>query len=490
MVCPEFSNSEIKLKFSVQDTGIGIPAGKLKEIFKPFVQADSSTTRQYGGTGLGLSICQKLVQMMRGKLWVESEFGSGTTFNLSLSFSPGEAIQEPESVDPADFPTLSVVVLDDHPTTRQSLCENLNRWGFQSESFQRGHHALEHLQQLSRTQIQNTLILCDVQMLEFDGFRFVEQLREIDRLKDLAIVILTSGLEQGELARFDNAIAQATLRKPFKPSELLDVVLTLASREGASTRQLSLSPELKPMPACRILLVEDGVANQKLISALLGKWGHSVVLATNGREALDRFRPEEFDLILMDIQMPEMDGWEATRRIRELEKTSGTQIPIIAMTAHARDSDREKCLQMGMNGYLSKPIRRQHLMEQLAQWATSATPSRPCRIDWSVARESNAHDEAILIEVARASATELQELSDKLQESLHQENSETSRRYIHTIKSIGRTFGASDLFEISRECEERAAESDLKALKKNLSCWWRRLSPSLGNSMIFYYRSE
>ncbi|MCH5377792.1 MAG: ATP-binding protein, partial [Planctomycetes bacterium] len=310
--------SQATLQFSVRDTGIGISADKLEHIFEPFEQADSSTTREFGGTGLGLAMSRMLVQAMQGDVWAESQLGEGTTFHFTVKLEPGSGPVKPEIAAPEELLRLLVIVVDDNATNRQLLCDTLSHWGIESRAAESAQQALAILDGLSADLLTRTLLLSDVQMPKTDGFQLVEQLRSAERYRDLRVVLLTSGSKRGDLRRCEELNVHAHLMKPVKQSELFDVIATTVTGSGRRQSEIvdACGAEQHTIPSQKILVVEDGAANQKLFCALLQKWNHNVTLATNGREAVAKSQTESFDLILMDIHMPVMDGWEATRVIR------------------------------------------------------------------------------------------------------------------------------------------------------------------------------
>src|SRR5713101_7762365 len=363
------------LHFTVSDTGIGIPPEKQKVIFDPFTQADSSTTRKYGGSGLGLTISTRLVRMMGGEVWVESEAGGGTRFHFTvrLRAADAKAIEVGTIAPPEMLRGVKVLVVDDNRTNRRILEGMLKRWEMKSRSVEGGEEALAQLSAAREAGEPYALILTDMHMPKMDGFALVERIRQRPELSTATIMMLTSAGHRGDAARCQELGVAAYLLKPIRQSELREAiarVLGAREQEGAIPliTRFSLHDAREPSSSLRVLLAEDNPVNQRLASRLLEKRGHSVVVAVNGREALAALEKESYDLVLMDIQMPEMDGYEATAAIREAERDSGRHQPVIALTAHAMKGDREKCLAAGMDGYLSKPIRPQELDEVLEEY--------------------------------------------------------------------------------------------------------------------------
>jgi len=353
----------ITLRFSVRDTGIGIPEDKRQKIFEAFSQADSSTTRKYGGTGLGLSISAQLVALMGGKLWVESEVGRGSTFCFTAQLGAGVAALPAKSIDVSQLAGVPVLVVDDNATNRRVLQDSLIRWKMAPIAVQNVAAALQVLHRAHESGVPLPLLLTDAHMPDVDGFGLVQTIRQNALFSSLKIVLLTSAGRPGDAARCQTLGIAAYLSKPFDRLELLQALCqVLAGRDQWEPGPLVTRHSIREQrQSFSILVAEDNAVNQKLILRLLEKRGHSVVLAKNGREALAELRKRAFDFILMDAQMPEMDGFEATRRIREQEKESGNHIPIIALTALAMKGDDERCFAAGMDGYLSKPVKPDEL---------------------------------------------------------------------------------------------------------------------------------
>ena len=356
-----------QLHFVVADTGIGIPKEKLDLIFRPFMQADTSTTRRYGGTGLGLSISNRLVAMMGGAMWVESEVGHGSEFHFTvwMQRTNAQAPAENSNVPPAILCGVKVLVVDDHQVNRRILEGLLKNWEMRPSSAESGEIALARLIEGQHAGEPYQLILADLHMPEMDGFELVRRIRERPELPPPVILMLTSAGHQGDTARCKELGVAAYLLKPIRQSELREAVArVLGTGEQKSAIPLSGRSSLedvgKPSISLRILVAEDNLVNQRLATRLLEKRGHFVTVAATGCEALAALEKSSFDLVLMDMQMPEMDGFEATAAIRKKEKP-GTHLPIVALTAHAMKGDREKCIAAGMDGYLAKPIRPEEL---------------------------------------------------------------------------------------------------------------------------------
>jgi two-component system, sensor histidine kinase and response regulator len=371
------SGDEAALHFSVTDTGIGIPLDKQRSIFEAFTQADSSTTRRFGGTGLGLAITSRLVNMMGGRIWVESEPGRGSAFHFTAAFSLQKIAQRrPEPVDLKMLPGLSALVVDDNHTNRRILEEALNGWHMKPVLADGAPQALEILEGARAQGITFPLALLDAQMPEMDGFALAKKIKEDPRFASTIVIMLTSAGLRGDAARCKELGVHAYLPKPIKQSELLQCIKqSLGWQDQAAERApLVTTHSLREgRSGLQILLAEDNAVNQMLAVRLLERRGHAVVVVGTGKAALEALARQAFDLILMDVQMPEMDGLEATVLIREGENETGKHIPIVAMTANAMVGDRERCLAAGMDGYVSKPIQIEELFEAIESAIPAST---------------------------------------------------------------------------------------------------------------------
>jgi signal transduction histidine kinase/CheY-like chemotaxis protein len=371
------SAEEVMLHFRVTDTGIGISPEKLQAIFEPFTQADGSTTRKYGGTGLGLTISARLVAIMGGQIWVESQVEKGSTFHFTLPFrvrqqSNSSLIRRRRSV--TDLSGLAVLIVDDNPTNRRILGEICTGWGMCPTVVDGGPAALAALRQAAASGRLFQLVLVDAMMPEMDGFMLTAEIKAASDLASATILMLSSADFQGDAARCRALGVDKYLLKPVKQSELLNAILiALESRpakdispsSSAVTQQPSSAKAGRAKSTLHVLLAEDNPVNQRLAVRLLEKRGHTVAVASTGKEALALLERQSFDLVLMDVQMPEMDGLEATASIRARERLVGGHQIIIAMTAHAMKGDRERCLEAGMDGYVTKPISADNLFRTI-----------------------------------------------------------------------------------------------------------------------------
>jgi len=380
--------SAIVLHVSVRDTGIGIPEEKHRLIFEPFTQADGSTTRKHGGTGLGLAIASQLVRLMGGQLWVESILGQGSTFHFTLQL----AVQRPASTTslPAEHVNvrdLPVLVVDDNGTNRRILHDMLTHWGMRPTTVESGEAALDILEHAEGGGQRFPLVLLDAHMPEMDGLTVAERIAQNPRLKGMTILMLSSGDQRDMEVRCRQLGITIYLRKPIARSELWEAMINALGRPEERDVPGDQAPhfnkacalqhhqEMTPRRQLRILLAEDNVVNQRLVVRLLEKHGHTVVVASTGREVLALLAQQPVDVVLMDVQMPEMDGLESTAVIREQERQRGGHLPIIALTAHAMKGDQERCLITGMDDYISKPINAQTLSAAISRVLKGLPPS-------------------------------------------------------------------------------------------------------------------
>jgi signal transduction histidine kinase/DNA-binding response OmpR family regulator len=370
------AGDELSLHFRVRDTGIGIPTEKHEAIFSAFAQADSSTTRKYGGTGLGLTISRSLVELMGGRMWVESGAGCGSTFHFTVQTRVGsKPLHDPAPL--ASLRDLPVLVVDDNSTNRQILHDLLTSWQMRPTTVDGGAAALGRLTNAAAEGIPFPLVLIDAHMPEVDGFRLAERIQHTPALTCATILMLSSADLSGEAARCRTLGVAAFLTKPLRQSRLRNTMLLALGR--ATMRELPAhhrSPAQRASRPLRILLAEDNAVNQRLTVRILEKRGHTVVVALNGREVLAAYAEGPFDLVLMDVQMREIDGFEATAAIRQQERINGGNVPIVAMSAHAMPGDEARCLAAGMDGYISKPIDARQLFAAIDRLVPAAGVQR------------------------------------------------------------------------------------------------------------------
>jgi two-component system, sensor histidine kinase and response regulator len=370
---------EVELHFAVRDTGIGITQDKQSEIFQAFTQADGSITRQYGGTGLGLTISKRLVEMMGGRIWVESEPGHGSIFSFTVPAKVSAAQSRVATLADTRLKDVPALIVDDNPANLRILAKWLSNWGMMPVTAQSGPAAFELLESMAEPP---PLVLTDVHMPGMDCFRLIERIRSHSR--PATVVMVSPGSHGGDVARSREIQAEAFLVKPVRRSELLETLCRIMAKRPGNTDPVATRHDriqqsggmlhTRPLTGLHVLVAEDNIVNQKCAQSMLEKQGYSVVVVGNGREALAALERECFDLVLMDLQMPDMDGFEATSRIRARERSRGTRTPIIAVSAHARNSDRDKCLAAGMDTHVSKPIRRAELMDAIVSLSTVGKP--------------------------------------------------------------------------------------------------------------------
>lgn len=381
------TKDELHLHFTVRDTGIGIVHEKQAEIFKAFTQADNSTTRTFGGTGLGLSITTRLIEMMGGRIWVESQEGEGSAFHFVVRCRRAQVSGAPESnASPQILPLegLRVLIVDDNATNRLILKEMVQSWHMQPDVVENGRDALVAIRNSNRLGTPYRIVLLDVHMPEMDGFDVAERVRSELQLGDLPVMMLSSADGDSTVARCKELALSAYLVKPIKQSELLNAIVDVmqVSNEVADHHAaVRMKPDTdistplpKPSRTLRILLAEDNYVNQELMKRILEREGHRVIIANNGREALELSTTEDVDVILMDVQMPVMDGLAATAAIRSNELKTDERLPIIALTAHAMQGDRDKCLAAGMDSYATKPIQVAELFAVIAECVDDLSP--------------------------------------------------------------------------------------------------------------------
>ncbi|HXT72621.1 MAG TPA: response regulator [Candidatus Angelobacter sp.] len=469
---------EVELHFSVRDTGIGIPAEKRKLIFGAFTQADSSTTRKYGGTGLGLTISQALVKMMKGSISVESEPRKGSVFHFTARLKVPEAsFIPPAAAEPAALRGLRALVVDDNQTNRLILTELLSQWGMAPEQAASGSEALKLLAGESQGSAPFRLALIDADMPEMDGFALAELVKNTPEGSALNMFMLSSTMQSGDIARSHEAGLAGFLTKPVQPSELLDAILGVMSSTGnmaADAEDIQSVPQISNTgTGMRILLAEDNAVNRQLARLLLEKRGYTVIIAKNGIEALAAVEREEIDMVLMDVQMPEMDGLEAIRAIRSNEKISKRHLPIISLTAHVMKGDREKCIEAGADDYIPKPIQPANLFAAMERMHPSERDPEPDVAAPAVSDSFNAAllervqgDRELLAEIVQLFESGLPAILQGLRESIARKEAAEIARTAHMLKGSVGNFGRGSAFRALEEMERFAKENDMAQTAK------------------------
>jgi signal transduction histidine kinase/DNA-binding response OmpR family regulator len=463
------------LHFAVADTGIGIPPEKTGVIFEAFAQADESTCSRYGGTGLGLAISSKLVTMMGGRMWLESAVGHGSAFHFTLKLLRGkQPATAGVKLEAAVLREVAVLVVDDNSTNRQILNELLSHWGMRPTLAENGKRGIEILEQARVNGPAFPLILLDSHMPDMDGFTFAKRVKGDPRFKGSIIMMLTSGGQRGDGLRCRDLRISAYLVKPIQQTELLEAILTVLGHKPETSDQPptlvtrhSLREDRHPL---RILLAEDNPVNQMVAVRLLEKMGHTVTVAANGCDAVRIVEEQHFDLVLMDMQMPEMGGFEATRLIREKEDVTQKHTPVIAMTAHAMKGDREQCLAAGMDGYVAKPIRQPELLAEIERFTRSPeripqkppAPSGDDCIDWQTAWANLEGDRNLLSELALLFLDDLPQQIEAIHRSVDMRQAHDLERLAHRLKASVGNFAAKPAFEAAFHVEQIARRGDFE----------------------------
>ena len=472
------ADNNVHLHFAVRDTGLGIPPEKQVVIFEAFRQADSSMSRQYGGTGLGLAISSHLVELMNGRMWVESEPGKGSTFHFVAAFPLQEDVPTLPSAEPVSLRGLRVLVVDDNETNRLILVEMLKNWRMRPAAVDSGSAALAEMVRAAGAGEPFRLALLDGTMPQMDGFALAERIRETADFSETTLIMLSSAGSPESNAHCRRLGIERCLIKPVKQSDLLDAItesLSIAVADEA-TPAAAVSECPRSTTSLRILLAEDGLVNQKVAVSLLEQRGHNVTVANNGQEALAALEKGAFDVVLMDVQMPAMDGFEATGLIRQREKASGAHIPIVAMTAHAMKGDRERCLEAGMDGYIPKPIRAKDLYEAVegitaevrdSQAEGDAIENREETIDRNQVLELTGGSVETLREVVELFVVECPKLMERIHEAITNEDSTELQRAAHTLKGSVQVFGVKRAAAAALRLETMGRDGNLDGAEKS-----------------------
>jgi CheY-like chemotaxis protein len=464
------------LHFWVRDTGIGIPADRLAKLFQPFTQADVSTTRHYGGTGLGLTISKRLAELMGGKMWVDSVPNTGSTFHFTtwLEAAPQDAPSQIDAAQP-QLTGLRILIVDDNLTNCRILSLQTSKWGMLSRGANSARQALEWL----RAGEQFDLAILDMQMPDMDGLMLAAEIRKIPSMTMVPLVLLTSmGVRNDEMEFADAAFASC-LTKPIKPAQLREVLVRVVS--GAKpvkkpSGPVKLDPKLANRLPLRVLLCDDNIINQKVAVRLLQQMGYRADLAGNGVQALAALDKKPYDLVFMDVMMPEMDGLEATRQIRERQKDRASHpnykspIIIVAMTANAMQGDRDKCLAAGMDDYLAKPVRLEDFRSVIERWGSSAgmtdqgdaeSVSAPAETVTEVVAPPQASAEDAPVDMER-----LTELTDGNQDNLRELVELYIKQTSGQMEQLEAAVRANDVAEVRRVAHSCAGASSTCGIRK------------------------
>jgi len=479
------TENDAVLHFSITDTGIGIAEERQKAVFDAFTQADNSMTRRFGGTGLGLTISSSLVRMMGGRIWVESVEGKGSTFHftasLGLGKTPATKLSFPASMD---LRNLRVLVVDDNATNRRILDEMLMGWQMKPMLVTGGREALVALKLATGAGAPFPLVLTDLQMPEMDGFALAERIQENPDLAGATIMMLTSAGTRGDAARCRELGISGYLTKPVIQSDLLDAVKTALAK-----RPREIEPPVlvtrhslrETRRILRVLVAEDNAVNQTLAVRLLEKRGHTVVVANNGREALavlEKAGFTGFDVVLMDVQMPEMDGFEATAAIREKEKTGGHHLPIIALTAHAMKGDEERCRAAGMDAYVSKPILPDQLFRVIEDLlnpsgepavSAAAHPFPAEKLDAMSVMNRVDGDLDFLKTLIETFWDECPRMMADLRNAVDHQSAAALSNAAHALKGAVANFGETSVLQAAAELEARGRRGSLEGAEELLS---------------------
>jgi signal transduction histidine kinase/HPt (histidine-containing phosphotransfer) domain-containing protein len=476
----EKDSHSVALHFSVSDTGIGITPAKLSRLFKPFMQADVSTAKLYGGTGLGLAISKRLVELMGGKMWAESVPGQGSTFHFTANFladpQPAREIRQPKLAD------LRILIVEDNASSRRAISAQTAKWGMISETAESPQEAIE----LIRRGKQFDLAILDLELPGMDGIALAGEIRKLSGATMLPLVLLMPLGVRSDAPNAAHIAFANCVSKPVKPAQLcaaLECALFSPKKTAAPEAPVEAGQILAYRLPLRILLVDDNAINQKVATRILQQIGYQPDLAGNGREALDALEQKQYDLVFMDLMMPEMDGLEATRAIRERQKNSAahpnfsSRIIVIAMTAHAMQSDREKCLASGMDDYLAKPIRPKDIRNMIEKWgatenATGKITSAPATKIEISAGAGPPVDMSRLTDLTDGDATALRELVEmyhvqtakqleQMTEAVRHNDTAEVRRVAHSCAGASATLGMIRLVPMLRELEKQGASGAL-----------------------------
>jgi two-component system sensor histidine kinase/response regulator len=478
------SFGECMLHFTVSDTGIGIPPEKQGSIFESFTQADTSISRRYGGSGLGLTISSKIIEIMGGRIWLKSEVGKGTTFHFTIRLRTPEKSQQAGTNGDGELTGLPVLIADDNETTRMLLQEMLTAWRMDPRTVENGQAALAELNRAATSGEPYALALMDVNMPGVDGFTAVERIQQSEVLRDTPVIIVSILQTPKMLERLRELRVDAVFSKPFNSSALLGTIQKVMRKKGAPIVQ-SENEDVEPAPTIErvcinasppplhILLAEDNPMNQEVATIRLKKQGHTVVVAGDGLQAVSAYQKEPFDLILMDVHMPNMDGIEATKRIRKLEEETGGHIPIVALTASAMKGDRERLQAAGMDEHVAKPIQTQELFDaidrvtQRTRKVETEVTTQTGKVGSSLNKEDLLAgvegDKGLLKHLIDTFKDHTPKMLDELREGFEHSDFKRIRYAAHTLKGSLGTFGAKAGWDVAQRLEEAASSEDINS---------------------------
>jgi CheY-like chemotaxis protein len=473
------------LHVSVTDTGLGIPREKHPAIFEPFSQADGSTTRRFGGTGLGLAISATLVHLMGGRIWVESEGpGAGSVFHFTVRCGRTADVK-PAEIAPLLL-NLPVLVVDDNAVNRRILADQLARWGMRATLAEGGVEALAALCDAAERGTPYRLVLLDANMPEVDGFGVATRIGERPELAGATIMMLTSAGQYGDAERCKALKISAYLTKPIAAAHLLDAICRVLGpgvRAVAARASRPASVSGVAETRRRVLLAEDNVVNQKVAIGLLTKRGHEVTVVDNGLDAVDRLTNETFDVVLMDVQMPVMDGLEATAAIRQREAGTGKRVRIVAMTAHTMNGDRDLCLAAGMDGYLSKPVNPSMLYtvveDDAEPVAPAAEPASRATVDEPSLLQRLGGDEQLFTEVIQSFLDDCPARLGAIRDAVERRDAARVRTAAHALKGAAGNLSAIGLFTAAKNLEQLGADNDVDSF----DVAWRHLAAEASQTM-------
>ena len=492
------TESSAQLRFSVRDSGIGIPQEKQALIFEAFSQEDASTTRSYGGTGLGLSISRQIVHLMGGELSLTSERGHGSTFYFEIELPVSDVPADDSPVE-VELTGIRALVVDDNQTNRRILQEMLKGWHMEPTLTESGSTALQLMHQASTDGTPFDLVLTDCNMPQMDGFMFVEELKKNPTLADATVVMLTSATRQGTSERCRQLGIAAILLKPLKQSELRRTIVDVQCRDHRFRQQpagLPVAVSVGSVPLLQLLVAEDNQVNQQVAQRFLNKLGHDVQIVDNGQLALDAMQTRRFDVVLLDVQMPVLDGLEAVAAIRKQEESTGAHQPVIAMTAHTMAGDQERCLDAGMDDYVSKPISAASLAAalervltrfpltevaslldtDLPEAITSQIPkTKPVAFDREIALKKFDGDQDFLLEIAGMFLDGITEQMTSLSTALEHADVGAVGKIAHTVKGSVSHFGAERAFAAALRLEQDAGSGDVGSLTASHECFVREI---------------